>query len=976
MAILDRFKSQPPWKHASPRVRAQAAAEVEDDAVLAELSRDVDAGVRRVALSRISAVDALGALVREAGVAADEARQRLMVLAISARDAAQGLSASQALSQPRDVAQVAKQAALVAVADAALARVDDEELLASVARNAIHDGVRLSAVARLQQPSALEDVAAKTDFKDAGLAALARLEGVADALERLAGHARSKAVSRKAASLLRAQAPEPTDGFSEELRRHLTGLCQAMESLVSNSDPGDAGRRLSQLEQKWAESDEGDAELNTRFAVARERAQAHIADLDAARETRERSLRESNDGLLRRRRLCDEVDALSGDDGAARLEEIRQEWASLPALEGEAAVKVEQRFAAALREFERRHRTLQSDDERRTRLSEVVASAEELVALPDLADAQRRWPTMEREWRKLAGVGPSEELAARWEAAAQRLRAREHDAREERAKKEQDTLAKWEKTCERLERALEGEFSLKDGERALKDSRPQPDHMGPFPSKADRDRILERLGSIHERLLPKVQELRDLDEWRRWANAGVQEELCAQVEALREATDLGDAARQLREIRKQWTSVSSVPNAVSQALWQRFKSAADDVRAKCDAYFAQEGEARQEHLKAKIELCERAEALAESTDWIKTAEELQALQAKWKAVGPVPKEQSTALFARFRAACDRFFTRRKTDLAERKEAWAANQTKKEALCAQAEELAESTDWANTAAALKALQVEWKSVGPVRKQKSEQLWKRFRAASDKFFDRYKNRDQFELESRVAKRAGLCTEMEAMAAAIGEGDGVDAPSIRAQVQTLWTAWRQAPPIPRDQVEAFQERFEMALGKVVAAHSDLFRRTELDFEANRRRKEDLCVQVEALATGRRSPVELGAAPAATLATLLREALAANTIGGRIDADAQRRASREAAKELQDAWRRVGPVPGEEGRRLAGRFNAAIRRVLPADTRPSGPSDAPRAGRPGDRGPRPNDRPRSHDRPRREGRPGGSPGPTPSNG
>lgn len=958
MAILDRFKSQPPWKHTSPRVRAQAAADVDDEAVIAELARDADAGVRRVAMARLSATTTLSEIMRSEGPAADDARQRLMVLAISARDADAGKAAAAQLLAAKDVAQVAKQAALLPVAEAALAQVTQDDLLASVARHAIHDGVRLSAVARVGQDALLEDTATKTDFKDAGLAAVERLAASPEALGRIAERARNKAVARKAASLIRAMAAQPEAGLSDDLRRHLTGVCQAMESLSGSTDAVDATRRLSQLEQKWAESDEGDAELNARFAAARQRAHDHIAALDAAREAHALAHQAAHEGLAARRRLCDEVEGLSsGEDGVARLAEIQREWASLETVETEVAARLQQRFLTAVRDCEQRFQTLQSDEERRARLAEVATMAEGLAAAGDLADAQRRWPVVEREWRKLHGAGPSAEVEARWEAALQRLRAREHEAREERAKKERETLAKWEKTCERLERALASELSLKDAEHALKDARPQTDQMGAFPTKADRDRVVERLKAVHDALLPKVQELRDLDEWKRWANAGVQEELCAQVEGLREATDLADAARQLREIRKAWSSVSSVPNAVSQALWQRFKLAADEVRAKCDAYFAQEGEARQEHLKAKVELCERAEALAESTDWIKTAEELQALQTKWKAVGAVPKDQSTALFARFRAACDRFFTRRKADLAERKEAWAANQTKKEALCAKAEELAESTEWASTAAALKALQAEWKTVGPVRKQKSEQLWKRFRAASDKFFDRYKNRDQFEMEARVSRRAGLCADMEALAASVSEGGEVDAASVRAQVQTLWTAWRQAPPIPREQVEGFQDRFDTALGKVVAAHPDLFKRTELDFEANRRRKEDLCGQVEALASGRRSPVELGAAPAATLATLLREALAANTIGGRVDADAQRRASREAAKELQDAWRRVGPVPGEDGRRLAGRFGAALRRVLPPESESS-----PR----GEGGPRPGGGGRD-----RGGRPGGAVGP-----
>ena len=78
--------------------------------------------------------------------------------------------------------------------------------------------------------------------------------------------------------------------------------------------------------------------------------------------------------------------------------------------------------------------------------------------------------------------------------------------------------------------------------------------------------------------------------------------------------------------------------------------------------------------------------------WIQTADEIKTLQAEWKTIGPVSRGQEKAIWERFRAACDRFFTRRHEDLAERKTVWAENFAKKEALCVQVEALADSTDW--------------------------------------------------------------------------------------------------------------------------------------------------------------------------------------------------------------------------------------------------------------------------------------------
>ena len=287
----------------------------------------------------------------------------------------------------------------------------------------------------------------------------------------------------------------------------------------------------------------------------------------------------------------------------------------------------------------------------------------------------------------------------------------------------------------------------------------------------DQQRILEQLRAAQAAIAPKLHELRELDEWKRFANAAVQEELIAKTEALRtkygfdtpegaKPEDVEKAARELHEIQERWKQAAEAPRAQAQALWHRYRQAADPIQAKARQYFAQRVEERKGNLERKLALIEQAEALAQSSDWIKTAEELKKLQAEWQAIGPVPRQDTRTTWKRFRDACDTFFTRRNADLAQRKETWAANQAKKEALCVRAEELATSMEWERGAAEIRRLQAEWKTIGPVRRTKSEALWQRFRAACDTFFDRYKRRDQIELEARQADREGLVAELESL------------------------------------------------------------------------------------------------------------------------------------------------------------------------------------------------------------------------
>jgi hypothetical protein len=282
------------------------------------------------------------------------------------------------------------------------------------------------------------------------------------------------------------------------------------------------------------------------------------------------------------------------------------------------------------------------------------------------------------------------------------------------------------------------------------------------------------------------------------------------------------------------------------------------------------------------------------------------------------------VWKRFRAACDRFFTRRHEDLVQRKQMWGANLERKLALCARAEALADSTEWETAAAEMRRLQAEWKTIGPVRKNKSEIVWQRFRSSCDKFFERYKHRHQIDLSSRLAEREAVVVEVESLVPADGAAPPED---LAEQTVATWSRWNHLPAMPRELIEPLANRLSAAVSRLLQGHPDRFRGTVLDQDANRKKMEALCVRVEHML---QAEPELATATAATPATILaqrlREALAANTIAGRgsnrVSDDARWRQAADDVKEAQAAWRRLGPVPGEAGRALADRFNRACQR------------------------------------------------------
>jgi hypothetical protein len=514
----------------------------------------------------------------------------------------------------------------------------------------------------------------------------------------------------------------------------------------------------------------------------------------------------------------------------------------------------------------------------------------------------------------------------------------------------QANLGRLGRLCARVEGQVGGSaLSLRDAERSLGDLRAALDVMPALPSKQDHDDMVRRIMDLQAALLPKVQELREIDEWQRWANVGIQEQLCQRAEALAEVTEVAEVARHLRELQEQWKQASVVPREKAQALWTRFKAATDQARARCDAYFAQQAEERGRNLTRKEALCQQAEAMAESTDWIRTAEAIKALQAEWKTIGPVVRGQEQAVWERFRRACDRFFTRRHEDLAHRKEEWAANLAKKQALCERVEALATSTDWDEGMSELRRAQAEWKGSGPVRKNRSEAIWQRFRSACDAFVERYRDRDNAKIAAERSERETLAGELEAIAPSVNpEADGSELPGPPddlvervARIRARWLELERTGLGARATWTPLHKRYLAALERVLNVHAARFKDTPLDPDATRRAMIELCEKVEGTLARLRPVSDPASSPAAVLARQLREVLAANTIGGRAvaaEVEDRWRVADEEVRSAKDAWRALGPLPGEAGEALVRRFQHACRRFVEQRDRHVRPS--PRAG------------------------------------
>src|SRR5262249_12605623 len=212
--------------------------------------------------------------------------------------------------------------------------------------------------------------------------------------------------------------------------------------------------------------------------------------------------------------------------------------------------------------------------------------------------------------------------------------------------------------------------------------------------------------------------------------------------------------------------------------------------------------------------------------------------------------------------------------------------------------------------IRALQAEWKAIGPVKKSRSDAIWQRFRAGCDKFFTRYAHRHDVARAERIAAREAICAELEALAPSPSSDDATaSAPQeleppadLAATVRTLRNRWQQelvARGVDRETGIVLDRRYAEACRRVITRWPTGFKGTDLDPEANRRRMETLVKRVEELAASLGALAEPSAEMSPQrLASMLKEALAANTIGGKVDPESRRRAAQEEARQAQSSW------------------------------------------------------------------------------
>jgi len=259
------------------------------------------------------------------------------------------------------------------------------------------------------------------------------------------------------------------------------------------------------------------------------------------------------------------------------------------------------------------------------------------------------------------------------------------------------------------------------------------------------------------------------------------------------------------------------------AVAARLEALAGVVAAKAEEQKAARAAAREQAAQRKRELVAEAELIAaESTQWKVAGDRMREILEEWKTIKGVDRKTDGELWKRYAAARDAFSRRRGSHFAgldaQRKQA----QAYKEEMVTEAESLAESSDWTETANRLKQLMADWKAAGRAPKDSEEQLWKRFRAAQDQFFGRrsevFSERDA-EYRGNQEKKEALLVEAEAIDV------GADVKAAQAALRDIHQRWESIGRVPREAMGSLDRRLRAVEDRVRDAVDAEWRRGSVE-------------------------------------------------------------------------------------------------------------------------------------------------------
>ena len=406
----------------------------------------------------------------------------------------------------------------------------------------------------------------------------------------------------------------------------------------------------------------------------------------------------------------------------------------------------ENEYKAAMTIIKEKRAEQQREEERQREENALRKEAilERLQAMIDNADKEQAshndYKELQQEWKSIGEVPATKQtdLWKRYQLLTERfydilklsIEFREYDFKK--------NLEAKTKLCEAAER-LADEQDVISAFHQLQKLHNEFREIGPV-AKELREEIWTRFKTastvVNKRHQQHFEELKE----RENANLEKKTAICETVEsidysALETYNQWNDKTQEVIALQEEWKTIGFAPQKMNNKIFERFRTA-------CDTFFQRKAEFYKDmkdnlsaNLEKKIALCEKAEALKDSTDWKSTADKLAALQREWKAIGTVPKKHSDSIWKRFNAACDAFFEKRKAATSSQRSEEAQNLDKKKAIIEALAAIDPESATAEDQAKMHDLIKEWNSIGHVPFREKDKIYKQYKALIDNLFDTF-------------------------------------------------------------------------------------------------------------------------------------------------------------------------------------------------------------------------------------------------
>ena len=731
----------------------------------------------------------------------------------------------------------------------ALETVNDQKSLAELALSAGDAAVRAAALAKilgLATPSQalLSTIAIQDAHGESGLEALARIDrrnSLRD-IARKAKHPkiREAALVRASASLTDEAKPS-ADTLRRARRNALEPLLAQATRLAVSSSPLNAANEFTALMQHWS------AALAIADGVSFDPASQALVDRfarlasDISRKA-EAEVQHRQALINRREALLQELSAMAPE--TATRAELTARWQALPAIDDREAPVFEERFrreiARLLPEAPQLPPVPLLSLEESAALEALSLEAEALSLSDDFLEVMPRWHLMHKRWLTLASPLPDgDPLKGRFNTAWNAFKTRRRTQREERDARRSQGLE-----------------------------------------------TLRGLAATAEALA-----------------------VAATTIPVEDQAALQAHGKALRELQAAWKAVGMMPGGPARQIRSRFMAACDQAYGPVVASREAEDWERHRHLTAAQELIDRVTALAVETDLQAVIGGVKAAHQAWKKLGPLPRDRSQGAWTQFKLVCDAQFERARPWLAEQDAQRVANLALKQALIAEVTTLAgqgpvglagSPADLAARRSAtdrVKAIQAQWREIGPVPREADRATWNAFRSACDAFYGLVREQDSLRRQEETAnleKKLALCQRAEEFASsaevARSGHTGLLTPSdISRRGRLLNDEWRAIGHIPRAEMEGVRTRFTTAIDRIWATIREEQQAEQAQEEANLEKKLALIKEVEDVLQ-----------------------------------DPNPRWFKDEVKAIIARWNAIGPVPRARDLEVGRRFDDLTRQVL----------------------------------------------------